>query len=330
MEKNMISVIVPVYNGEATIERCITSILNASTYAESIVEVIVINDGSTDSTKNICEKYAEKIILINSNNQGVSSARNTGLETAKGEYIFFVDADDTVDKNIFTTFEAVSKETQWDLLNFGYCIVKNDKCMRVKGLDRDYAAENQNQIDEIIHNLSRAYIWNKVFRKDIIEKHNIRFDKNISYGEDTIFLCNYLKHICSLYISKEFLYYYTENAEGNSLSKKKYDNKLTQSFVELVKAQNCITERFPNYGKEYIDGQSRKVLVMKTILNIYQCKSTYKQRKSEFDIIKSNCGLNNLKCESYFGVTWRVIGELFGKIPFALYDLIVRVMIKIR
>lgn len=326
----MISVIVPVYNGEATIERCITSILNASTNAETIVEVIIINDGSIDATQKICEKYAEKIILINNSNQGVSCARNTGLEKAKGEYIFFVDADDTVDKNIFTTFETLSKETQWDLINFGYCIVKNDKCTKAKELDRDYAAVSQNQIDGIMHNLSRAYIWNKVFRKEIIEKNNIRFDKNISYGEDTIFLCNYLKYICSLYISKEFLYYYTENAEGNSLSKKKYDSKLTQSFVELVKAQNCITERFPNYGKEYIDGQSRKVLVMKTILNIYQCPSTYRQRKGEFDIIKSNCGLDNLKCERYFGVTWKVIGELFGKIPFALFDLIVRIMVKIR
>lgn len=330
MEKKMISVIVPVYNGEATIESCITSILHASTIAEAAVEVIVINDGSTDGTQKICETYAEEITLINNSNQGVSCSRNIGLERAKGEYIFFVDADDRVDKAIFTTFEGITKGQQWDLINFGYCNVKNGQCTKIKELNRDYVAKNANQIDGIIGNLSRAYIWNKVFRKDIIEKNKIRFDENISYGEDTIFLCKYLKYICSLYISKEFLYYYTENAEGNSLSKKKYDSKLTQSFVELVKVQNCIAERFPNYGKGYIDGQSRKVLVMKTILNMYQCSSTYKQRKSEFAIIKSNCGLDNLKCESYFGVTWKLIGELFGKIPFMLFDLIIRIMVKIR
>ena len=92
-----ISVIIPVYNGEKYIQRCVDSVLN-QTYSD--IEIIVINDGSTDNTENILKSYSN-IVLINKENEGVSKARNTGLSLAKGDYVYFCDADDYLEKNAF-------------------------------------------------------------------------------------------------------------------------------------------------------------------------------------------------------------------------------------
>lgn len=197
----MISIILPVYNSEKTLEKCILSILGQS-YTQ--YELIIVNDGSTDTSKTIIEKYSEydgRIVAIDKTNGGVSSARNIGIERAKGEYICFVDSDDYV----ATTYVEelynciVSNETDLAL-----CLISRSKEMESDCVSRfDMNELIQSIIDNDEHN---AGPYNKLFRKELIG--NLRFAEDIYLGEDTLFCVEYAKKCKSAIRVNRVLYFY--------------------------------------------------------------------------------------------------------------------------
>ncbi len=247
--ESLVSIIIPVYNAESTIIRCIDSIAK-QTYTN--IEIIVINDGSNDNTLDLLYEYKkrkDKIKIVNINNSGVSVARNTGLKIAKGKYIIFVDSDDCIKDNMVEKLvEMREKYNTFIICN--YCILKKTKKYATdsKEYNIDYGISFQSDEDFcklfIEMDILKAP-WGKIYDADIIRKNNLIFETDISLGEDLIFNLNYLKFIERIIYLKDKLYcYYVGNS--NSLSKKYYDNmidiqkKIVERIIQhIAQIKNC-------------------------------------------------------------------------------------------
>ena len=278
-----ISVIIPVYNGEKYIKRCIDSIIN-QTYDN--VQIIIINDGSTDNTENILKDYSN-IVLINKENEGVSKARNTGLSLATGDYIYFCDADDYLEKDAFETL--VKEYAENDLLRFGHYVVNGDQKKEKTNEDDILASvdlnfdDNEQILEYLISNKTEGHLWNYLFKLSVIKDKNILFDEDLFYQEDVIFLLEYVLKIKKIKVVSNPFYNYFVNE--NSVTKNIESSvrnlssiaKLRQKFLDILKENNMMNlsslleQRFLNlqlsYVLDYRDKLSKKecVKVLKRI-----------------------------------------------------------------
>jgi len=190
-----ISIIIPVYNVETYLAKCIDSIL-AQTFTD--FECILINDGSTDNSGKLCDQYAKKdnrIIVIHQENSGPSSARNAGLDTAKGEWIGFVDSDDWCDIDMFSKLYENSIKNNADISSCGWKRI-NQNSIETCIQDKEYIYNSYEAINAMFSNkYFTGYIWNKLIKAQYFSKYNIRFDINIIPFEETLVLYKILKHI---------------------------------------------------------------------------------------------------------------------------------------
>lgn len=183
------SVIIPVYNSEKNIERCIDSVL-----AQSFIdfELILVDDGSSDNGGKICDKYAEmdkRIIVIHQKNQGVSSARNMGLERAQGQYIVFIDSDDFVEKDILLNLNQADA----DLVLVGFSDYFDQKVTNIILDDEDkWTINSEESISKFIKLKSSMFVWGKRYKKSIIQENNIIFRSDMKFNEDNIFNNEYI------------------------------------------------------------------------------------------------------------------------------------------
>ena len=178
MERNLVSVIIPVYNVEPYLNACIASVC-AQTYRN--IEIILVDDGSTDRSPEICDEWArrdKRICVIHQENRGVSSARNAGICQAHGKYISFVDSDDITQPNLLdNTVPYLDKG--FDIISFGYNIVnQHGNVQSVHFPEKEYQLNTEEKkVDFIVGTLFRFEIgwnvWNSVFRIDIIRKYEI-------------------------------------------------------------------------------------------------------------------------------------------------------------
>lgn len=238
MPSPKISVIVPVYNAGKWLQRCIDSIL-AQTFTD--FELLLIDDGSTDNSGAICDEYAEqdsRIRVFHKPNGGVSSARNLGLDNARGEWITFVDSDDWIISAYLSSLLG-DEEVDFAMLNY--------QAVGWKGwINKEYENRvySENELPQffVSHLISCNTPWAKVFKCSIIKKNYIRFDEALSYGEDTLFVIDYLMHVEKVRIINNKYYYY--NCENlNSLSNKIDVNRcldLVDSLSERIIALGSI------------------------------------------------------------------------------------------
>lgn len=188
----MISIITPVYNAEKTLKRCVDSILKQS-YADW--ELLLVNDGSTDDSTELCRQYAQadsRIRVFEKENGGASSARNMGLDNARGEWIAFCDADDWVDENWLELFVAhLRAEVQMVVQGF------NDVGGNWHGADTgvNFCGSVQNVILDLASTRVLGYLWTKIIRSDIVETYGLRFDPRLVFREDEDFLLRYMQHM---------------------------------------------------------------------------------------------------------------------------------------
>lgn len=193
-----VSIILPIYNAEATLARCIKSLLCQS-YTN--FEIIAINDGSTDNSLNILNKLAttdNRIKIFSQKKSGVSIARNLGLRSAHGEYITFCDADDEVLSNWLLTM--INNISTRDFIATGITFIKQDGSEYKRNPCLSDITDSLSSKDLIINLISNevfGFLWCKLFRKDIIINNRILFDPNISFREDELWCVNYLSHIKS-------------------------------------------------------------------------------------------------------------------------------------
>lgn len=220
----LVSIIVPVYNAERYLKRCIQSLLN-QTYEK--VEIILVDDGSKDNSLRICDEYAsseKRIKVIHKKNGGVSSARNAGLNIAKGEYIQFVDSDDWTESDFTSSLVSTMEKEKADLVISGAVFVKNENVIRKKLKPQIF--EDIEEWAKVFGELYRNYflnsVWNKLFLANKI--HN-RFPEDISLGEDCFFVLRYLKQISRIALTDATGYCYYLETES-SLTKQYNDNEL--------------------------------------------------------------------------------------------------------
>ncbi len=217
MKKNrpLISVIVPVYNAEIYLNACINSIL-AQTYEN--LEIILVDDGSPDSSGNICDTYAEKdsrIKVIHKENGGVSSARNTGLDSATGEFISFIDSDDTVHPKMFEELYKKLSETDADISSASYvrCYSPSDKVPDEFENEKIYEFSCEEAICALtLRKKFGVQIWAKLYRAEILEA--VRFDSSISVAEDMLFLTEAILNSKKLVFFTRPLYNYVQRSES--------------------------------------------------------------------------------------------------------------------
>lgn len=213
-KRGLISIIIPIFNIQDYLDECLESVTKQN-YKN--IEIILINDGSTDASAEICDIWKEKdkrIRVVHCINSGVSAARNIGLENSKGEYIYFCDGDDIVSSNILVHLSMLINEykTQMSVCSYREFINKNE--IKIDVEYRDTIIELHEKIDKstyknIIENERYSgYLWNKLFLHKIIFDNNIKFDLEINVLEDELFVLQYIAKCISIVFSEKSLYYY--------------------------------------------------------------------------------------------------------------------------
>lgn len=205
----MISIIVPIYNAEQYLHRCVDSILAQS---HTDFELLLIDDGSKDSSGAICDEYAARdcrVRVFHKENGGVSSARNLGLDNAQGEYITFCDADDYVGEDWLAAYgEAISNNV--DLAIQGYYAIDGDNTVEknLSSCQGNTIEAKRQLITSLMSQGMYGYLWVKLFRRAIIDKHAIRFDTQSTFREDEQFFSECLEYTSSFIYTDRVGYYY--------------------------------------------------------------------------------------------------------------------------
>ena len=265
------SVIIPVYNAEKTLRRCVDSLL---TQKRGDVEIILVNDGSKDSSGVICEKYAEEnanVKYIAKENGGVSTARNAGIEAASGEYLTFVDSDDYVSDDCFEAMDSVMSEYKYDYIRFSNNYT--DGVNVESHINTVFQAQRrENAFQKIINDICNKAINGpvaKVYKRELIEKYNIRFPVGASIAEDRAFNIAYSTHINSYCVSDKLIYYVSTENE-NSLSRKKMTDLDRQFEITGSYARNAVKNAdIPEAEKEQYFAA----------MNFGECRVIYKNAK---------------------------------------------------
>lgn len=257
----LISIIVPVYNAEKTINRCIDALI-AQDYKN--IEIILVDDGSKDKSLEICRSYSEldqRIIVFSQQNGGVSSARNMGLENAHGDFVMFCDSDDWAHPSWCKLL--LDNYIDGYLIMCG-CFVEGKQNIvphEIKSKISPYEEFEVKQFQALKMNFINVP-WNKIFKREIIEKENIRFSIKLTNGEDQLFVLDYLTHSnCRIrYLSKAAFHYTWPT--GTSLSSKVSENHLEQC--------NFWAKNIYKYIDMYPDMESQlKVSIYTDIFNQY-------------------------------------------------------------
>lgn len=239
MEQPIVSIIIPVYNAKAHLEACVRSILDQS-YKQ--FELLLIDDGSSDGSSGLCDELSqksEKIRVIHKENGGVSSARNAGLDVARGDYVVFVDSDDVISNNYLEAFIESSDKADLiigmieDLYFDNQGVIVKQKTRYVEAPNCGILADEYYKLLELL----RVPVV-KLYKRSILEDHRIRFDENLSLAEDQVFNFSYYKHIKTYALETRSIYKYYHLYESNSLSslrtKKTFEDELYKLNVEYA------------------------------------------------------------------------------------------------
>lgn len=278
------SFILPIYKVEKYLEECIKSILNQTM---NNYEIILVDDGSPDNCPKICDEYKNKyscIKVVHKKNGGLCDARNAGLEVAEGEYILFLDPDDYIENNYL---EVIDKEIKdYDFLVFGFRNIYKNKTTKGfsinKELTKDETVEFMLADDKYC-----GYVWNKVYKHDIIKKFNLVFDTEVTMSEDILFSYQYIEHAKSFKAIDNVLINYRQR-KSSIISKK----------IKEIEASTVVKTYI------YILSKTKNENVKIKIETLYM-KAYYKYRKyirhGDFDHIL----LEKIKKEDYSKFTSR-------------------------
>ena len=253
MKNVKVSIIIPAYNAAQYIDRCVQSALS-QTLQE--IEIIIVDDGSTDQTLKICSKYDDgRIIVIQQENAGPAAARNKGLDIASGEYVGFMDSDDYADPHMFEVLYSLAKKTGADIANGSYFTVKEDE-IDVKNVEDAGASGNfilsgeqlQGHIRNVNTNRELWFTWKGIYKNEMIQKHHIRFPVRLKLGEETPFVLECL--LCSEKTAKteQKLYYYVQRQ--GSLTKTRHKEGYYEKLNELYLAKKAVYQRYDFTGYE--------------------------------------------------------------------------------
>lgn len=262
----LVSVIIPVYNAERFLKECIQSVCN-QTYRN--LEILIINDGSSDDTHSIIDEYANidsRIRSFSKVNSGPSDTRNTGLETATGDYVSFVDADDWIAVNMIESMVREMNEKKSDLVVCEVNQFSNDPGdstvrRRFQEMPTDDITPSNQFLSRFISGEFDYANWNKLYKRSIIEENSIRFDAGIRIGEDLLFNLVYLNHSSKQALLRQPCYHY--RVHHGSLF---HESKKTR-WIEHCKKLSLL-ENYCLEGKVTISSSQKSVLFQESTVFI--------------------------------------------------------------
>jgi len=302
-----VSVIIPVYNAAQYMAQCIESVI---TQTLQDIEVIIINDGSTDNSLDIITKYQEKdarITVINQNNQGVSAARNKGLEIATGEYIGFVDADDYVKNDMFNKMYNAALLNNVEIV-ISNLIIEQDGIIRENKtnfpqniiLNEDYIQQNITPFFIREDGLNSS--CNKIYKKDLIHKKGITFPVGVTNGEDAVFNINIFNNAKKVFFVDYTGYIYREvsgSASRNILSKD-YFSIAIKVFNFQIEPKPLISEKEINRLKSI-----RFINTIVSLIHLYFKPNKELSFKKRYDYVKNM--INNKQVQQAINKHWKVL-----------------------
>ncbi|MGI6371842.1 MAG: glycosyltransferase [Caldicoprobacterales bacterium] len=291
-----ISIVVPVYNVEKYLKECINSLLEQDFRGQ--YEIICVNDGSTDSSLQVLKEYEksnEKIVLINQKNKGLSAARNTGLKNAKGKYVMFIDSDDYLKnpKVLSLLYDEIEKnDLDFVVADFEYDYEEKVKNYRIK---RSQAIKNKIMIGRDFYDLGiktksiMSVVWNKLYKKEFLEKNNLFFYEGIFYEDmeftpRVYYLAKRVKYVDEVII----MYRQREGSITSNINAEKLD-----SYLAVAESLNQFNK---NYNSESLNNSElytyvkliRQLRYIKDKDEIELIKSKLKKRRVVYKLMKSN------------------------------------------
>lgn len=303
MKNILISVIIPVYNTEKFLNRCLDSVLSQSLKE---IEIIIVNDNSPDNSKEIIDEYARKdkrIVVINKKeNKGLSSARKSGLKIARGEYILNIDSDDWIEQNYFNDTYTMAKKENADIVISDYYIdYDNGEILYKIDQKRDFLLEKEEVVNNIFLKDSPV-VWNKLIKRSLYEKNDIFPIDSISLGEDLAVvprLIYFSKKIVKL--NKAYVHYIQN---PNSITKKKNIEKI----FSLYSAIKVLEDFFKDKKEFQIDRLKITHLGLTLMKENYDIKNIAYLNILEdyFDTVK------NIKIEKSYSALEKIMGKIYS------------------
>jgi len=326
MSKPIISVIIPVYNAELYLKRCLDSVVG-QTYEH--LEIILVDDASTDNSYSVCSEYSSidsRIILLQQKNSGQSFARNKGLEAATGTYVMFVDADDWLDTNACSTVLDAMIQNDPDVVLFTYSREYEGASLRknifdgnkifdeqdCKAIHRRFAGIIGKELSNPENSDSLAPVWNKLYKRSIIQTNNILFEdvREIVSYEDGLFNLHYFMYVKkAIYLDVALYKYWRSNLSSTT---KTYYEDLIPKFKALFSKIDLFISQH-HLPDEYKDGLSNRIALnlitvsLKTVSNAnplsFSEKNKYLKRVLDDTVYKN--AVRSLKIE-YMPVHWKL------------------------
>ena len=318
-EHDLISVIVPVFNAEASLHACIESIIK-QTYRQ--LQILLIDDGSVDKSADICDEYAkidDRIIVFHSKNGGVSNARNLGIDSATGKYIAFIDSDDTVKQDYIEVLYNAIKENDSDLsVVYDFCdYIRDSFLLHPEKINNTYCFDSKKAIKAmLVSNYFSGHAWGKLLKRELLK--DLRFDTSISFGEDLLFFVNYILNSSKICYVPEHLYNYTYNAE--SLSHGCLNEKKLTILKSIKKIRDLLQNR---YGEEFDYFLCYDFLTVATDLLCMSQNNQKKERNEYFKEIKKDYScFYNKKYLKFFNLKTKFKCRLMNRSIKAYYFLL--------
>lgn len=298
----LISVIIPVYNVERYLERCLDSVVN-QTYKN--LEIILIDDGSSDGSGEICDKYAKldkRIIVIHQNNSGVSAARNKGIDIAKGDYISFIDSDDTIEANMYEILLKNAVESGAEISYCGFSQIElNGEVKYINNTLKKIILEKKEVVKGYFFNDAIKLLmycpWNKLFSKKILK--TVRYREDLAIGEDILFVFECIRKANYLCMEDVCLYNYMKRE--NSAMTSSFSDKRMHYIIAAEEIEKICRDEFPYAVKEAgLWVYMHKLNICRQLL----CNPIFKKKyQKEFNEYKTY--LRNSKKEYYHLLNWK-------------------------
>ena len=246
-----VSIIVPVYNAEKSLARCVDSILNQE-FRD--FELILMDDGSKDRSGEICDGYARvdaRVVVVHKENSGVSDTRNQAIARARGTFLQFVDSDDWLTADATKLMVRAAEEMSCDMVIADFYRVVGEMVSRKGDIDADQVIGREAFVGFMMENPADYYygvLWNKLYRREIVEAHGIRMDAKLSWCEDFLFNLEYVRYATTFYALRTPVYYYVKT-KGSLVNQK-------ISFTRTVEMKLAMFECYNDFFKHVLDEEA--------------------------------------------------------------------------
>lgn len=295
----LISVIIPVYNAEKYLTECIESVLNQK---ESSWQMILVDDGSKDSSPDICKEFAEKderILYIRQENAGVSAARNAGIKQAKGKWITFLDADDALSADAFSLLSKQDDNAQMILAgysNTAKTFIFDEKQKQMSSGDMQLCIldivtfKAKHKDTPMIGHYNHWSVWGRFFKADIIQNNGILFSEDIRLGEDLLFCMQYYNFIEEVTLNNSTIYFYRPNESSVSST---FQNNRINNTILLVKSvkEEIQTEKLMNSYYRFVVNR-----LVKCCVGYYSNPKCELTVAGKIESLKNLCERNVIAC----------------------------------